>query len=167
MTLAELNTLQVATLAETLTSCCGSHRWVEKMTGIFPVASEEVLLREATSSWYNCTEEDWLEAFSHHPKIGDLQSLQQKFGKTSTWAAGEQAAVKESPTAILEALADGNKSYEARFGYIFIVCAAGKSAAEMLALLQARLHNEPSQEINVAMEEQNKITGLRLRKLLS
>jgi 2-oxo-4-hydroxy-4-carboxy-5-ureidoimidazoline decarboxylase len=167
MKLDALNNLQLSALRDVLTTCCGSHRWVERMTRIFPVASEEMLLEEAGTTWYNCNEEDWREAFRHHPKIGDLQSLHAKFAATSQWAAGEQSAVTASSTAVLEALAKGNAAYEAQFGYIFIVCATGKSAEEMLALLQERLHNEPLKEIKIAMEQQNKITALRLRKLLS
>lgn len=167
MTLAALNSLEAPALLQVLTNCCGSERWVEKIMGIFPVQDEDSLLQEATRNWYNCTEADWREAFSHHPKIGDLQSLQQKFATTAKWAASEQAGVKQTSMAVLEALTKGNTAYEARFGYLFIVCATGKSAEEMLALLQARLHNDPAREINIAMEEQNKITHLRLRKLLS
>ena len=108
---------------------------------------------------------DWLEAFAAHPRIGDLDALRKKFASTANWCAGEQAGVAAADEAVLTALADGNRAYEARFGYIFIVCATGKSAAEMLAILTARLANDPEVELKVATAEQAKITRLRLEKL--
>ena len=138
------------------------------MTNIFPVANAETLMQQATTSWNDLSEADWREAFTHHPKIGgDVAALREKFASTSTWAEGEQAAVKEASQATLEALAAGNTAYEQKFGYIFIVCATGKTAAEMLALLQVRLPNTPEVEIIIAMGEQDKITRIRLEKLLA
>lgn len=167
MTLHELNTLPPAQLRETLTLCCGSTAWVDKMLNSFPVNDEEELLTVATLYWYSCDEQDWKEAFTHHPKIGDLASLQKKFAATSQWAADEQAGAGNTSKGILQSLAAGNQLYEERFGYIFIVCATGKSAVEMLDLLNLRLCNPPSTEINIAMEEQLKITCIRLKKLLT
>ncbi|QJX48334.1 2-oxo-4-hydroxy-4-carboxy-5-ureidoimidazoline decarboxylase [Hymenobacter taeanensis] len=167
MTIAELNHLPPTGLADALQKCCGSSAWVEAMRGIFPVADAEALLQKATTIWNSLSEADWREAFTHHPKIGDVNSLKQKFASTSAWAAGEQGAVKEAPQQVLEALAAGNEAYEQKFGYIFIVCATGKSAEEMLALLQARLPNPPQQEILIARAEQDKITRIRLEKLLA
>ncbi|HEX8425259.1 2-oxo-4-hydroxy-4-carboxy-5-ureidoimidazoline decarboxylase [Hymenobacter sp.] len=167
MTLSELNSLFKPVVAEALSKCCGAAAWVEAMVAVFPVADEKTLLAQASSIWHRLTPGDWREAFTHHPKIGDINSLKEKFASTSTWAAGEQAAVQHTSEAVLEALAAGNAQYEEKFGYIFIVCATGKSAEEMLALLQARLPNEPEQEIHVAMREQEKITEIRLKKLLA
>ena len=112
-------------------------------------------------------ETDWREAFTHHPKIGDVDALREKFASTAAWAAGEQGAVRQASEATLQGLKAGNEAYEQHFGYIFIVCATGKSADEMLALLQARLPHSPAEEIHVAMAEQAKITRLRLEKLLA
>jgi 2-oxo-4-hydroxy-4-carboxy-5-ureidoimidazoline decarboxylase len=166
MTLKELNNFPKAALAEALQKCCGSTAWVENMAAQFPVADAETLLHEATAQWNKLTEADWREAFTHHPKIGgDVEALRAKF--TSTWAEGEQASVKQASQATLEALAAGNEDYERRFGYIFIVCATGKTADEMLALLQARLPNQPEAEILIAAGEQDKITRIRLEKLLA
>ncbi len=137
------------------------------MVAVFPVEDEATLLHKSEKIWHECNEADWKEAFSHHPKIGDMRSLQEKFSSTNQWAAGEQAAVKHSSIQVLEALAEGNRLYQEKFGYIFIVCATGKSAEEMLALLQARLPNGQEAELKMAMEEQNKITKLRLQKLLA
>ena len=168
MTITELNSLPRPALAAALSKCCGAPAWVENMAALFPVADAETLMSEATAQWNKLTEADWREAFMHHPKIGgDVNALREKFASTSAWAEGEQAAVKQASTATLEALAAGNTEYEHKFGYIFIVCATGKSAGEMLALLQARLPNKPEDEIVIAMGEQDKITRLRLEKLVA
>ncbi|MBD0352667.1 MAG: 2-oxo-4-hydroxy-4-carboxy-5-ureidoimidazoline decarboxylase [Flavisolibacter sp.] len=167
MTLEQLNHLKKKELKEALAKCCGSATWVEKMTAIFPLKDKATLLRKAEELWFACSEEDWREAFTHHPKIGDLNSLKEKFAITSKWAEGEQSGVKTTTPQVLEQLAEGNRLYEEKFGYIFIVCATGKSAEEMLRILRSRLPNNPEEEIKIAMSEQNKITKLRLEKLLS
>lgn len=167
MSIAELNELGKPALREVLGLCNGSGVWVDKMLALFPVPTEERLLQEASRVWYSCGEADWREAFSHHPRIGDLDSLRKKFAATGQWAAGEQSGVQSASEPVLTALAAGNEAYEKKFGYIFIVCATGKSAGEMLGLLRARLDNDPATEIRVAMEEQNKITQVRLEKLLA
>jgi 2-oxo-4-hydroxy-4-carboxy-5-ureidoimidazoline decarboxylase len=141
--------------------------WVAALNQRFPFDSPAALYEASEQIWYNLTEADWREAFQHHPKIGDVNALKEKFASTATWAAGEQGAVRQASQDTLEALAAGNDAYERKFGYIFIVCATGKSADEMLALLQARLPNEPTQESHVSMDEQAKITRLRLEKLLA
>ncbi|QDA60480.1 2-oxo-4-hydroxy-4-carboxy-5-ureidoimidazoline decarboxylase [Hymenobacter jejuensis] len=167
MTLTELNTLDQPALAEALSKCCGATAWVQAMSEIFPVADAATLFSRAHDIWYGLQESDWREAFTHHPKIGDASALKEKFASTSAWAAGEQGAVKQASQQVLEDLAEGNWRYEEKFGYIFIVCATGKSAEEMLALLQARLPNSPETEIHIAMGEQDKITKIRLEKLLA
>lgn len=166
MTLSDLNHLPSNARAEALGTCCGATAWVAALNQQFPFDSTATLYEAAERIWDNLGEADWREAFTHHPKIGDVNALKEKFASTATWAAGEQGAVKQASQETLEALAAGNEAYERKFGYIFIVCATGKSAEEMLALLQARLPNEPSQEIHVARSEQAKITRLRLEKLL-
>jgi 2-oxo-4-hydroxy-4-carboxy-5-ureidoimidazoline decarboxylase len=167
MHLPDLNHLDPAARAEALGTCCGAAAWVATLNEQFPFASAEALYEAAERTWHHLGEADWREAFTHHPKIGDVNALRQKFASTATWAAGEQGAVRQASQATLEALAAGNDAYEQKFGYIFIVCATGKSAAEMLALLQARLPHEPAHEIHVAMSEQARITRLRLEKLLA
>ena len=124
------------------------------------------LLEDAEEEWNKCSEEDWKEAFSHHPKIGDTASLSKKFASTAQWASGEQSGVTAASKETIEALAESNRLYEEKFGYIFIVCATGKSAGEMLEMLQARLENNKEEEIQIAADEQNKITKLRIEKLL-
>jgi 2-oxo-4-hydroxy-4-carboxy-5-ureidoimidazoline decarboxylase len=154
-----LNDMPKEELEEALTRCCGSRNWVQKMLAVFPVKDEESLMTAAAENWHACTAEDWLEAFSHHPKIG---------GSTNDkWASQEQSSVTRTTPSVLQALAENNVRYQEKFGYIFIVCATGKPAAEMLALLLERLPHSPEEEILIAMEEQDKITRIRLKKLLA
>lgn len=167
MQLSELNTIAPEAAVAEFTKCCGSSAWVRKMVEARPFTSESHLFEVAHRAWENCSEVDGLEAFTHHPKIGGKEELAKKFASTSEWASGEQASVKEASEAVLDALAQGNIDYETRFGYIFIVCATGKSAQEMLDLLQERLPNSPEVEIRIAMGEQMKITVIRLQKLLN
>ncbi|MEQ1675236.1 MAG: 2-oxo-4-hydroxy-4-carboxy-5-ureidoimidazoline decarboxylase [Chitinophagaceae bacterium] len=166
MTLHEFNILPKEQLIEELTRCCGSAAWVNKMLPFIPADDMVELLEDAEAQWYECSPDDWKEAFSHHPRIGDVESLTKKFASTAQWASGEQSGVAAASGKTIEELAEGNRLYEEKFGYIFIVCATGKSAEEMLSLLQARLPNTPAAEIEIAAEEQNKITKLRLQKLL-
>lgn len=166
MTLHELNTLPKEQLKEELLKCCGSVAWVNKMIPFFPAEDLVELLEDAEEQWWLCNSEDWKEAFSHHPKIGDTESLQKKFASTAKWASGEQSGVNTASATTIQSLAEANKEYEAKFGYIFIVCATGKSAEEMLGLLNERLSNNPDDEIEIAADEQNKITQLRLEKLV-
>jgi 2-oxo-4-hydroxy-4-carboxy-5-ureidoimidazoline decarboxylase len=166
MTLHDLNTMDQRLLKEELMKCCGSASWVKMMMTFFPADDLVELLEDAEEVWYELSKDDWKEAFSHHPRIGDVESLEKKFASTAGWASGEQSGVNNTSPQVIEALAEGNRLYEEKFGYIFIVCATGKSAEEMLGILQARLRNSPEQEIDIAADEQNKITKLRLEKLV-
>jgi 2-oxo-4-hydroxy-4-carboxy-5-ureidoimidazoline decarboxylase len=148
-----------------LTHCCGSSRWARAMTEGRPYGSEEALLAASTLAFAALRREDWLEAFRHHPQIGDVDSLRRQFAATAHLAGQEQAGVQGASEEVLQALAAGNREYEAKFGYIFIVCATGKSAAEMLALLRARLGNSPAAELQNAAAEQRQITRIRLEKI--
>jgi 2-oxo-4-hydroxy-4-carboxy-5-ureidoimidazoline decarboxylase len=145
-----------------LDRACGSSRWVEQMMHRRPFGSRAALLAAARTEWETLDERDWREAFTHHPKIGDRDALRARFPATHALSAREQSGVDGATDAVLDALADGNRHYEATFGYIFIVCASGLSAGEMLARLQARLANDPAHEIRIAAAEQAKITALRL-----
>ena len=167
MTIQALNNLNIEQLRNELEKCCGAERWIRKMLSVFPVLDEEELLNTADEKWADCSEEDWLEAFTHHPKIGDVDSLKKKFASTATWASGEQSGVQTASDKIILELAKGNTDYEQKFGCIFIVCATGKSASEMLELLKARMHHKREHELHVAAAEQAKITQLRLKKLLA
>ena len=167
MTVDELNALSPESAREELLRCCGSARWAEKALTRRPFADKNAALAAADAAWAETGEKDWLEAFAHHPRIGGKDALRAKFAATKSWAQGEQAAVAGAGEATLDALEKGNANYEARFGFIFIVCATGKSAAEMLALLNDRLPNDRAMELKIAAAEQNKITKIRLEKLLS
>jgi 2-oxo-4-hydroxy-4-carboxy-5-ureidoimidazoline decarboxylase len=142
--------------------CCGSARWIESMIARRPFGSTGRLLAAADEVWRALSPDDWREAFSHHPKIGDRDLRQTRFASTRHLSEREQSGVAGAPDDVVEQLAKANREYEARFGYIFIVCATGRSAAEMLALLRSRLANDPESEIHVAAGEQAKITALRL-----
>lgn len=167
MTLAELNALSKESAQAELLRCCGCARWAAAIAGARPYGDKAALLAASDAAWAASDEKDWREAFSHHPRIGGKDALRAKFAATQSWATGEQAGAAAASEAVLDALAAGNAAYERRFGYIFIVCATGKSAAEMLDLLKSRLGNEPGAELRLAAGEQNKITQIRLEKLLS
>jgi OHCU decarboxylase len=145
--------------------CCGAARWAEQMATRRPFASEAELLATAGEVWQTLAAEDWLEALAAHPRIGDLESLRNKFAPAAALAAREQAGVVGASQATLTALAEGNRAYEAKFGHLFIVCASGKNADEMLALLRQRLSHGPEEELRIAAAEQEKITRLRLQGL--
>jgi len=142
--------------------CCGASRWIERMLARRPFGSPGAVLRAAREEWFALSPDDWRQAFAHHPKIGDLDSLRKKFAATPGLSAREQAGVREASPEVLAELLDANREYEARFGYIFIVCATGRSAAEMLEMLHRRLQNGPAEEIQIAAEEHARICELRL-----
>jgi 2-oxo-4-hydroxy-4-carboxy-5-ureidoimidazoline decarboxylase len=161
-----LNAMTEHEAAEALRRCCGSERWVARMLSGRPFASAEVLMSRADEHWRGLAREDYLEAFAHHPAIGeDLAKLREKFAGTAGWSSAEQAGVAQAGEQTLHALRDGNARYRDKFGYVFLICATGKSAEEMLASLLARLPNDPVQELHVAAAEHEKITRLRLAKL--
>lgn len=164
--IAWLNSLDAAAATAVLKRCCGSTRWAANTAAERPFADMAQLHAAADWCWERASRDDVLEAFTHHPKIGaNIESLRQRFASTASWSEGEQGAVSHADEVVLERLRDGNIAYEARFGYIFIVCATGKSAAEMLALLEARLKNSPRVEFDIAKSEQAKIMHLRIDKL--
>lgn len=165
--LVELNQLAASEAESHFLKCCGSHAWAAKMAAGRPFGNIEAVRSAAVDVWQSLPEADWLEAFTAHPKIGDVNSLRAKFANTKAWASGEQAGVQSADEQVLQGLAAGNEAYEKKFGFIFIVCATGKTAAEMLALLQARLPNTRGQEIRNAAAEQIKITLLRIDKWLA
>ena len=158
----ELDTATDADARGLLARACGSSRWVDRMMERRPFGNDARLLRTARIEWFGLTEADWLEAFSHHPQIGDRASLAARFPATHDLSAKEQAAIDHAQNDVLSALAEANAAYLDRFGFIFIVCATGKTAEEMLALLRARLPNSRATELRIAAEEQAKITALRL-----
>ena len=162
-----LNVLSAATARAEFLRCCGATRWADLMTARRPFANEAELFSAASECFVDLTRADWLEAFAAHPKIGDLDSLRSKFAHAAAWSAQEQGAMSAAAEATIQGLLAGNRDYEAKFGHIFIVCATGKTAAEMLMLLDARLANSADDELRNAAAEQEKITHLRLQRLCS
>lgn len=157
-----INAASAAGARELLAACCGAERWVERMLARRPFASRDEARAAAREEWFALSEQEWRAAFAHHPRIGDVESLRRRFASTRALSDREQSGVQEASEEVLRGLAAGNRAYEDRFGYIFIVCATGKSAAEMLATLNARLRNRPDEEIRIAAEEHARICELRL-----
>ncbi|HEX8734361.1 MAG TPA: 2-oxo-4-hydroxy-4-carboxy-5-ureidoimidazoline decarboxylase [Pyrinomonadaceae bacterium] len=146
--------------------CCGSRKWARAMTGARPFADADALLEKAGRIWRSLDAGDWLEAFAAHPKIGARKAAPKQQAQSAEWSRGEQSGTHAASDSILDALAEANRLYEEKFGYIFIVCATGKSAEEMLEICRGRLNNDAETELPIAAEEQRKITEIRLRKLL-
>jgi 2-oxo-4-hydroxy-4-carboxy-5-ureidoimidazoline decarboxylase len=166
MDLAAFNAASDEAAREALTACCGSSRWVKRMLAWRPFRTTEELFTAADAIWNSLPRPDWLQAFSHHPRIGESAAAAGQSVQAAHWSAGEQGSVHRAPETIRDAQRAVNVQYERKFGYIYIVCASGKSADELLAIAEARLANDPDREIAVAAEEQRKITRLRLEKLL-
>jgi OHCU decarboxylase len=155
--LDRFNDLPAGEAAETLLACCGSTAWARRMAESRPFEDLTAIQKKSDAIWRSLGGDDWREAFAAHPRIGE---------KGSRWAEQEQAGARDAAAETLAELIAANREYEARFGHIFIVCATGKSAAEMLSLLRHRLDNDRAIELHIAAEEQRKITNLRLEKLL-
>lgn len=167
MTIQEFNHTSFEKRKEALFKCCSCNSYVEKLSAINSFSSVQELKEASDRIWFSLNERDWLEAFTHHPKIGDVTSLKKKFASTAHWASGEQSSVKDADGETLIELKDLNDAYEKKFGYIFIVCATGKSASEMLSLLKLRIDNAAEEELIIAAAEQNKITHIRIDKLFA
>ncbi len=162
-----LNSSSKDEAVEELTRCCGSSNWVAKMLARRPFHSIEELFTAADDIWFKLAAEDWLEAFSHHPRIGDVESLRAKFASTASWCENEQKGVSQATDDVLHQLSALNDDYFQKYGYIFIVCATGKTADQMLEILKSRMPNNRDEELKVAAGEQAKITKIRLEKLVS
>jgi 2-oxo-4-hydroxy-4-carboxy-5-ureidoimidazoline decarboxylase len=159
MTLDAVNALPTQLAAAEFARCCGSSRWAASMAAARPFDRLETMQKTADTVWASLGREDWLEAFGAHPKIGDARGA-------SAWSAAEQSGMQSADRVTALRLADFNARYERRFGYIFIVCATGKSPADMLEMIETRLSNDPREELAIAAAEQRKITRLRLAKLV-
>jgi OHCU decarboxylase len=164
--LASLNLLPSSKAGEELLKCCGSREWALRMVGARPFESQDDLIAKADRIWRSLEPPDWLEAFRAHPKIGEKEVSSKVSNEMLAWSEQEQSGTGNSLPATMKTLAELNRKYEEQFGYIFIVCATGKSAEQMLALLRERLKNRPEKELFVAAAEQAAITRLRLKKLL-
>ncbi|HMO50184.1 MAG TPA: 2-oxo-4-hydroxy-4-carboxy-5-ureidoimidazoline decarboxylase [Kiritimatiellia bacterium] len=166
MKVSELNCCSTEEAEAAFYRCCGCRAWAAAMAERRPYQSRAEVQAAAVAVWRGLSQADWLEAFAAHPRIGDINSLREKYANTKGWASGEQSGVAAADDAVLRGLAEGNRAYEEKFGFIFIVCATGKSAAEMLGLLEARLPNPRDREMENAAAEQQKITDLRILKWL-
>ena len=164
--LEKLNHATEETAISDLLSCCGSSKWAEKMAEARTFADSDILLKKAEEIWRNLEIKDWLEAFGTHPKIGAKKKVQQATAQSAEWSEGEQSGINAANNSVLTELEESNYLYEKKFGFIFIVCATGKSVAEMLEICQERLSNSSDKEIFIAADEQRKITEIRLKKLL-
>jgi OHCU decarboxylase len=162
-----LNSLLTVDAEVEFLKCCGCRNWARGLTESRPFADAAALFHKADSVWWSLQDHDWLEAFRAHPKIGEQKAVAAQSEQAQSWSAQEQARVQDAAAETKAALAAGNQEYEKRFGFIFIVCATGKNSAEMLAILNGRLQNNPETELRMAAEEQLKITRLRLEKLLN
>jgi OHCU decarboxylase len=163
----KLNRLPADAARAALLACCGSARWAEQVAALRPFWDVGQLLRIAERVWRESGPEDWLEAFRAHPRIGEREADRETGERAREWSEGEQASARDAAAETLDALAEANREYETRFGFIFIVCATGKTADEMLGLLRARAGNDPGTELRVAAGEQWRITELRLKKFLN
>lgn len=148
-----------------LKQCCGSQAWVNQMAHRLPFKNREALFESAIQIWHSLSERDWLEAFKHHPRIGE-QALLEKYSKTAHLSSQEQKGVEGAESGVIQRLATLNDDYYNKFGFVFLICATGKSAAQMLQALEVRLSHTREQEIAIACLEHQKITELRLTRVL-
>lgn len=165
--LAKWNALSPEQAAAQILPCCGSSNWAHQLATHRPLCDEASLLAASDEIWRGLEPADWLEAFSKHPRIGERKAPSAAPSQSATWSAQEQKNVGEAAESVQQALAAANQAYEQRFGRVFIVCATGKSADEMLGILQQRMQNDEATELHAAAEEQRKITNLRLKKWLN
>jgi OHCU decarboxylase len=164
--IAQLNSLSNEDAQAELLKCCGSTRWAKQMVAARPFAGVSDLNAKADQLWWSLNSEDWLEAFHSHPKIGEKKASASTSATAQKWSEEEQSGTAASDQDTLAQLAKLNSEYQEKFGFIFIVCASGKSSGEMLSILRDRMKNDPGEELRVAAAEQAKITELRLGKLL-
>lgn len=164
-TVAAFDQMPADEAADLLVACCGSRRWVEGMVARRPFHLLGVLLGNADEVWNSLAPADWREAFRHHPRLGESRSAVPQDERAQAWSSAEQAGMHDTGLEARTALAGANEAYEARFGFICIICATGLSSAEILELTRERLANDLEDELPIAAEEQRKITRLRLLKL--
>jgi OHCU decarboxylase len=162
-----LNSLTDDEATKELLQCCGSKRWASATATGRPYDSLEILLATADDIWWSLNPNDWLEAFRSHPKIGEKKAADKVSAQAQQWSGQEQSGVGNASNKTIDSLATLNHEYEQKFGFIFIICATGKTSDEMLAALRERLTHDPAAELPIAAAEQSKITALRLKKLLT
>jgi 2-oxo-4-hydroxy-4-carboxy-5-ureidoimidazoline decarboxylase len=165
--LARWNALSEDAAAMEILPCCGSRRWASELARARPFADDAALCERSAKIWLGLGPADWDEAFRTHPRIGERKAVAAATQRSAAWSLSEQSRFRQSDLEIRAALERGNQLYEERFGRIFLVCATGKSAAEMLMILVRRLQNDPQTELRETVEQQWQITQLRLRKWLN
>ncbi len=168
LSLERLNYLSSGEAQTELLKCCGSGKWANRIAAQRPFETLDDLMQTAERVWWSLEPQDWLEAFRSHPKIGEKKAEAQITDTAHKWSEQEQSGITDAATTeTRRELAELNHQYEDKFGYIFIVCATGKSSEELLSILRERISNDPEKELRIATAEQAKITGLRLGKLLN
>jgi allantoicase len=165
--LAWLNSLSTGEAAKELLQCCGSKRWATQMSSARPYENIADVIARANEVWQSLDRDDWLEAFRSHPKIGEKKAAETVSAQARQWSGQEQSGVNTASSDTTNSLATLNREYEQKFGFIFIICATGKTSDEMLAALRERLDHDVAEELPIAGAEQSKITELRLKKLLT
>jgi len=164
--LARWNRLGREEAVEEILACCGSRAWAQELAARRPLREEASLIEASEEIWSRLGPQDWMEAFARHPRIGERKAPPGASVQSAAWSAQEQGEVAVAGEAVQAALVEANREYEQRFGRVFIVCASGKSATEILESLRRRLRNDQATELRAAAEEQRKITNLRLKKWL-
>src|SRR5215210_301203 len=167
MDLERLNALSADEAARELLQCCGSRQWARELVEARPYSNLEDLIARAGDVWWSLKPDDWLEAFRSHPKIGEKKAAESVSAKSSAWSGQEQDGLSSASQETVASLASLNREYEQKFGFIFIICATGKTSDEMLSALRVRINNDLATELPIAAAEQSKITELRLKKLLT
>jgi 2-oxo-4-hydroxy-4-carboxy-5-ureidoimidazoline decarboxylase len=165
--LARWNELRADEAAEEVLPCCGSQAWAQAMAARRPIPNEAALLATSDEVWTSLSESDWMEAFRSHPRIGESHTPASSSARAAAWSREEQRRAGTANEDVKVALAEGNGAYEQRFHRIFIVCANGKSALEILEILRRRLQNDDTTELHEAAEQQRQIARLRLSKWLN
>lgn len=165
--LSRWNLLPADEAAKEVLPCCGSHAWATGMASSRPVEDLATLLATSDRIWRDLNAEDWLEAFQSHPRIGESSGPRESSARSQDWSVQEQRHAAESDDSLKRALREANREYEQRFRRIFIICATGKPAEEILANLRHRLNNDDATELREAAEQQRQIAQIRLRKWLA
>jgi 2-oxo-4-hydroxy-4-carboxy-5-ureidoimidazoline decarboxylase len=166
--LSSWNEAEAQAALDAMLACCGARRWAAAMVALRPIAGVQELSAAADRIWSTMEEAEWMEAFACHPRIGERPPRQTAHAprKSAAWSGQEQSAASSATEPVLAELATGNALYEQRFGFTYIVCATGRSAEEMLAILNRRLSGDRAAELIEAAEQQRQITQIRLGKWL-
>lgn len=164
--LRRFNAMMPAEAEAALHGCCGCRAWAARVAAARPFANLPALKAEADRQWALLGPAEWLEAFSHHPRIGETNLNQPRYATTASQSAREQSGMASAGDDVRAEFLRLNSEYERRFGHVFLICATGRSAAEMLEQLRTRLNNDPDTELRIAAAQQSLITHIRLGRLV-